>query len=229
MPEPPLPHESSTAVTTQAAGQSVDEGRGRIFPCDQCGADLVFHIGQQKMQCPFCGFVKDIDLPEDQLIVEQDFHAMLAAMQTWHDRRAPDQPARNEVRCESCGANVEFVGPLTSSECPYCASPLQRDDVHLAPNRIPVDGVLPFLFDHDAAQRNLRAWVQSRWFAPNDFRKKGVQGRFNGVYLPFWTYDSLTANRYTGQRGEHYWVTVGVGKNRRRERRTRWYPASGSF
>jgi hypothetical protein len=34
---------------------------------------------------------------------------------------------------------------------------------------------------------------------------------------------------YSGERGEHYYVTVGTGKDRRRERRTRWYPASGRF
>jgi hypothetical protein len=47
--------------------------------------------------------------------------------------------------------------------------------------------------------------------------------------MPYWTFDTLTANRYSGQRGEHYWVTTGSGKNKRRVRRTRWYPASGSF
>jgi len=30
-------------------------------------------------------------------------------------------------------------------------------------------------------------------------------------------------------RGDHYWVTVGSGKNRRRVRRTRWRPVSGRF
>ena len=67
------------------------------------------------------------------------------------------------------------------------------------------------------------------WFAPNDFRQTGAAGKFSGVYLPFWTYDTLTSNWYSGQRGEHYYVTVGTGKDQRQERRTRWYPASGSF
>ncbi len=39
----------------------------------------------------------------------------------------------------------------------------------------------------------------------------------------------MTFTAYSGQRGEHYWVTVGSGKNERREMRTRWYPASGRF
>ena len=85
------------------------------------------------------------------------------------------------------------------------------------------------MIEHDQAQINLKDWVESRWFAPNDFLKRGAEGKFNGVYLPYWTFDTLTFNVYSGQRGEHYYVTVGTGKNKRQERRTRWYPASGKF
>lgn len=49
------------------------------------------------------------------------------------------------------------------------------------------------------------------------------------MYLPYWTFDSLTANRYSGMRGEYYYVTTGSGKNKRTVRHTRWWPASGAF
>jgi hypothetical protein len=51
----------------------------------------------------------------------------------------------------------------------------------------------------------------------------------NGIYLSYYTFDSMTFTAYSGQRGEHYYVTVGSGKNQRTEQRTRWYPASGKF
>jgi hypothetical protein len=54
----------------------------------------------------------------------------------------------------------------------------------------------------------------------------------DGVYLPYWTYDSQTRTRYRGQRGKYYYENVsytdGQGNRKtRRERRTRWYPCSG--
>lgn len=101
--------------------------------------------------------------------------------------------------------------------------------MHDSPQRVPVDGVLPFRINHDTAQKNLKKWVHSRWFAPNSFRRKGIRGAFNGIYLPFWTFDSLTFNRYIGERGEHYYVEVKRGDQTHKERRTRWTPASGSF
>ena len=215
----------------------------RLQSCDwgQCAssADLKFNIGQQHLKCPYCGYSKELELAEDAAIEEQDFHAMLARVrelreqETDEEKTASDETAgtetANEVRCESCGANVVFLGTLTSSQCPYCASPIQRNDVHRCEVRVPVDAVLPFLIERDQAASNLKDWVQSRWFAPNLFLRRGAEGTFNGVYLPYWTFATLTFNVYSGQRGEYYYVTVGTGKNKRQERRTRWYPASGKF
>ena len=239
---PPFPPESPTSNTpfvsgsagsTQVAGEAVDEGKGRIFPCDNCGADLVFHIGQQSLKCPYCGSLKKLEPPPEESIAEQDFQAMLARLVELREQKdaakGDGEAQTSEVRCEACGGTVVFLGTLTSSECPYCSTPIQRDKIHGSPERVPVDGVLPFLVDREKAAENLKAWVRSRWFAPNKFLKRGVTGKFNGVYMPYWTYDAMTSNRYTGQRGEHYYVTVGTGKEQRRERRTRWYPASGSF
>lgn len=226
---PPLSVSPDAQGTTAKAGQSIDEGKGRTFPCEGCGADLKFHIGQQQLKCPYCGFEKEIKFADDAEVGEQDFHAMLARMRELREHDRHDTKGSSEIRCDSCGGTAVFVGPLTSSECPFCGSPLQRDNVHDAKDRVPVDGVMPFLIEKAKARGNLGDWVKSRWFAPNEFRRRGVDGKFNGVYMPYWTYDSMTFTRYSGQRGEHYWVTVGSGDKKRRERRTRWYPASGDF
>lgn len=223
---------------TLDTGRTFDEGAGRVFPCESCGADLEFHIGDQSLKCSFCGHVKQIELHPEDALVEQDFHAMLEQLQEWRDKAkssdstevADSASAIRELRCESCGGNVEFVGTLTSTHCPYCNSPVQLEHAHKSEEqRIPVDGVLPFQIDRNHAKANLGQWVSSRWFAPNNFRKQGAEGKFNGVYLSFFTFDSMTFTAYAGQRGEYYYVTVGSGKNQRRERRTRWYPASGRF
>jgi len=227
---------------TSSVGQTFDSGAGRIFPCEGCGADLEFHIGDQALRCRYCGFQKEIELDETVGVVEQDFHATLEKLRDWHEAEAQrkldsgdeqtagDSTTRNELRCDSCGGNVEFIGTLTSRHCPYCGSPVQLENAHkCTEQRIPVDGVLPFQIEHEHARKNLSRWVDSRWFAPNQFRKQGAEGKFNGVYLSYFTIDSMTYTAYTGRRGEHYWVTVGSGKNRRRQMRTRWYPASGRF
>jgi predicted RNA-binding Zn-ribbon protein involved in translation (DUF1610 family) len=226
------PQQDDAAPRRAGSGEAIDAGKGRIFPCDECGADLEFSIGSQSLKCPFCGAIKTIELPEETAIVEHDYLQMLEQVKSLQLQGHVNQEGADDehaIRCSSCGAEVVFQGTLTSSACPYCACPLQRDKIHDAPTRIPVDGVLPFQVSEPDAAGQLRQWVRSLWWAPNEFLRQGASGRFNGVYLPYYTFDSLTYTRYTGQRGDHYYVTVGEGNNRRTERRTNWTFCSGDF
>lgn len=215
--------------STNTAGQKAPETTGRVFPCDQCGADLVFNIGTQRLKCTRCGFEKVIDLAGEPPVVEQDLKSQLARLAQQRTQAQAAPVASQEVTCESCGATIVFNGTLTSKECDYCGAPRQLGGVHQATTRVPVDGVLPFLVEQKMAGGNLAGWVKSRWFAPNEFVRRGVDGRLAGIYLPYWTFDAMTHTWYSGQRGEHYYVTTGSGKNQRREMRTRWYAASGNF
>lgn len=234
----PEPTDSSTIDVPR--GQLVDDGRGRMFPCAQCGADLEFHIGLQSLRCGFCGHVQQLDVSAEGEVQEQDFHAMLSRLR--EQRQAQNEqreaalpttsaaPQHSEVTCGACSGTVEFYGTLTSTECPWCGNPVQLEGVHQASDdRIPVDGMLPFLIDREKARQNLANWVRSRWFAPSSFLRDGVEGKFQGVFLPYFTFDAMTATAWSGRRGDHYYVTVGSGKDQRRERRTSWRAVSGRF
>lgn len=224
---PPIP-ESAVHV-----GEATDDREGRFFPCEKCGADLRFHIGQQTLHCEYCGHDKVIELDSEAEIQERDYESMLQQIAEWRREGAESETEGSdtkEIRCESCGGNVEFSGTLTSSECPYCASPVQLEKAHKADaRRIPVDGVLPFVVTQPAAKESLARWMKSHWFAPSDFLSRGVQGQFNGVYLAFFTYDTMTFTRYDGERGEYYHETVKRGDETVKERKTRWYDANGEF
>jgi hypothetical protein len=55
----------------------------------------------------------------------------------------------------------------------------------------------------------------------------------DGVYLPYWTFDSQTTTSYRGARGDHYYVTErytdSQGKSQTRQvQKTRWRSASGT-
>ena len=226
---PPVPPQAQPHGSTRFAGELTDRGRGRTFPCPACGAGLEFHIGSQSLKCPFCGAEEPVVPAPDAAVEERDYRAMLARLRERHDAGSHQYDDMREVRCRSCGGTVLFAGTTTGTECPYCATPLQLSAAEQAKSRLALDGVLPFKVPEKKAAANLKEWVNSRWFAPNDFRKRGVTGKFNGVYLPYWTFDSLTHTRYTGRRGEHYYVTVGSGDEKRTVRRTRWYPAGGRF
>jgi DNA-directed RNA polymerase subunit RPC12/RpoP len=199
----------------------------RTYPCTTCGGQLEFDIGLQKLRCPHCGDVRDIIEDAGRVTAEQDFRAAVAA---GHRRAAADGPqlaGEKEVVCQNCGGHATFAGTLTATRCPYCATPIQRDDVHDAPTRLPVDGVLPFQVDERRARESLEAWIDNRWFAPSEFKKYKQTGSFTSIYASYFTYDADTSTWYQGRRGEEYTVTVGSGDKRRTETRVNWYPVSG--
>jgi len=46
------------------------------------------------------------------------------------------------------------------------------------------------------------------WFAPNDLKKYAdTTDKLNGMYIPYWTYDSETESSYSGERGTNYTTT----------------------
>jgi predicted RNA-binding Zn-ribbon protein involved in translation (DUF1610 family) len=215
---PPVPGERAMRHRTEQT---------RTYPCSACGGQLEFHAGKQRLRCPHCGNVQDIVEAPPAAGPEHDFATAVAAMKA-RATTAPSLAGEKEVVCQSCGGHTTFTGTLTATRCPYCATPIQRDDVHAAPDRLPVDGVVPFGVDERQARAALEKWVNSRRFAPSEFKRYRRTGSFASVYAAYFTYDADTVTSYHGQRGDEYKVTVGSGDKQRTETRVRWTPVAGT-
>lgn len=227
-PPPPVDDAESAAEALRARALRHRTEQTRTYPCLQCGGELEWDIGQQQLRCPFCGNVQDM-LDPDVEVVEQDLQEAIAALEAGAAASTGVQvEGEKEVVCQNCGGHTTFTGTLTATRCPYCATPIQRDDVHEAPARLTVDGVLPFQVDRPTAEAAIERWIDSRWFAPNEFKRYATTGSFNSVYCAYFTYDAFATTRYTGRRGDHYTVVVGSGQNQRTETRTRWTHAAGT-
>lgn len=141
-----------------------------------------------------------------------------------------------EVQCQSCGAMVTFTPPEVARQCDFCGVQIVAQAKSADPMLAP-EGVLPFRLTQQQANAGLRQWLQSRWFAPNALKSFAQPDSIHGIYLPFWTYDTNTTTYYTGERGEHYYVTETyyetdaqgrqVARNRQ-VRHTRWHSVSGT-
>jgi len=140
-----------------------------------------------------------------------------------------------QVTCAGCGSVVAFEPPEVAGICSFCGTAMVAEPKAADPLIAP-DGVLPFKVPKQGAFTQLQKWLSSRWFAPNALKRLARPDGMNGVYLPFWTYYCHADSTYSGERGEHYYVTEtytdrdssGNTVERTREvQHTRWYPASG--
>lgn len=200
------------------------------FGCTNCGADLHYEPGTTDLKCGYCGTENHIDVDVSKEIEELDFLTNLATAE-----KESEQLTINAIKCNACGSTSSIEKNLKSALCPYCSNALIIEDAH-EEHFLKPKSLLPFKLDKNEALNNFSKWIKKLWFAPNALKKAILDtDRFKGVYLPFWTYDSDTFTKYTGQRGEYYYVnesytTTENGKmvtKTRRVRKTRWYFTSG--
>jgi DNA-directed RNA polymerase subunit RPC12/RpoP len=222
----PLGSESSVEPPVESLAMFHVTESSRTYPCGACGGELHFDITTQLLRCAHCGNTHELR-ENDGVVRENDLSTGVALARSGRLAATRQVQGEKEIVCQNCGGHTTFTGALTANRCPYCATPVQRDDVHDAPERIPVDGVLPFQVDQAAAKQLIEKWIDSRWFAPSEFKTYHRTGSFESVYMAYFTYDADTSTRYSGARGDEYTVTVGSGDNRRTETRVRWTPVSG--
>ncbi len=216
----------------QAPPQTVAPDKVHRYPCPSCGAILVFDPQGGQLLCPYCGWKEQIPASAEQ-VQERSFEEYLRPRPGQMERLAQDAL---EVQCTSCGAIVTFVPPEVARECDFCGAQIVTQPKSADPTVAP-EGVLPFRITSQQATAAVKQWIASRWFAPNALKRFASPDAIDGVYLPFWTYDTHTTSYYTGARGEHYFETQhytetnsqghSVRKSRQ-VRKTRWYSASGT-
>ena len=201
----------------------------RRFPCAQCGAMLDYAVGTDSLVCRYCGHRNAI-ASDAARIEELDLHAALARLQA-AEATADAAPV---IECPSCAAEFALDDHVHAGECPFCGTTVVTGTGAARP--LKPQGILPFAVTAEAARAAYRKWLESLWFAPSAL-KAHARGdtALEGVYVPYWTYDSDTATAYSGQRGDVYYVTeryttVENGRSVTRTRqvpRIRWSPASG--
>lgn len=210
---------------------STPESAVKKFPCPSCGANLEFNPKSAQLKCPYCAWEDAIPESAEQ-VQERSYEEYLNKNRT---HLAKLSATALEVRCSDCGANVTFEPPHVAGQCPFCAASIVAQPKLADPTLAP-EGIVPFTIDRQKARESIQRWIGSRWFAPNALKQLAQQEKIQGVYLPFWTYDSYTTSHYSGERGEYYYITEtytetndqGETETKTREvRHTRWYFVSG--
>ncbi len=200
--------------------------------CQGCGAILKFKPGTHHLSCEYCGAENEIFNPDDQVVTIEE-----TSLEEYLQEglRKEEKIEIVTVRCDGCGGSFTFEPNLSSDFCPFCSSPKVIQGGTTASVYKP-GYLLPFDISRNKALSNYQHWLKSLWFAPGDLKHYADNNdHFNGMYIPFWTYDCHTRTQYSGARGRDYQVQRQVnvienGKSVTRTRyvtKTRWQHASG--
>jgi len=197
--------------------------------CVGCGAILQFKPGSKNLVCTYCGAENAI-AQSTETIEEIDYEKFVN-----EKLKQEEKIDIVTIRCNACGASITLDPNITSDQCPYCASNIVIKSGTTS-SLLKPKSLLPFVIERKKAAELFKNWISKLWFAPSDLKKADIANeKLNGIYVPYWTFDSSTHTWYTGQRGDYYYVTetyTTTENNQtvtktRRVRKTRWTSVSG--
>jgi hypothetical protein len=134
--------------------------------------------------------------------------------------------ARCEVECQSCGAITTLSVDALSSTCIFCGSNrvLQRQ---AAQDMLRPRHLIPFKLEQSACQSLTRDWLGSTWMVPGSLKQLSRLANFTGVYLPWWTFDSVTSATWRAEVGHTRTRRHHDGKEWREHTEVEWRWESG--
>ncbi len=201
------------------------------FPCEKCGAKLRFSASEGELKCEHCSHVNIIQRAFKN-IVEKDYDKAIEMLKN----SSSNTSEVTSIKCNSCAAVFNLSENVHASTCPYCSSAIVNETALYKP--LKPQGILPFKVTKKEAKELFKEWLKDLWFAPNKLKKySGQDSKLEGIYTPYWTYDSDTLSRYRGQRGDNYYVketytqTVdGQSQTKTRDvKKIRWSDVEGTL
>ena len=159
--------------------------------CPGCGATIGIKYDPEALNltCPFCGLVSKLPQPGTVPVIQElDFNSALQrASVNWGN-------IKKMITCANCGGSTIYDAEQVTGACPFCGStsvtPAAENSQIMAPQ-----AVIPFAVTKEQTQLCFDNFINSRRVA-----SKKVYGckleNVIGIYLPFWTYDTLSVSSY---------------------------------
>lgn len=184
------------------------------YRCKNCGGEVRFNVKEQRFMCEACKAEYAPELENDTVTVK-DFNIQKMLVSS------AELSGVKTARCESCGGEIFFDDKETAARCPMCGSAQIRQNA--AKVIITPDGIVPFAVDANDAQQSFRKFISKRFFAPSALKNAFEEGKLEGWYMPFWTFDADANAAYTGEGSK----SVKVMKDGKETTETKWFPVRG--
>lgn len=157
------------------------------FKCPQCGATTAFSVATGGLTCAHCGYFEAPDKTQVGRNAEKfefTIQNLERSAQGWGE-------VRSDLTCQNCGAQTSIPADRITHTCPFCGS--NRVIHHQAAQDILRPWYLiPFQIEADQCNRIASEWLKSSWMVPASLKNRAGINSFQGLYLPFWTFDART-------------------------------------
>ena len=153
--------------------------------CPNCGSNLFFDTEHSALMCGNCGGTFD---PET---MDSTGSFALANPEKNYDGKiemSEDDKRRQEIVCNSCGAQIVTDMNTAATFCSFCGSPAivtRRLTREFKP-----DYIIPFAFDKEKAMSLFKEHCAQIPHLPKNYVTDEVLAKMTGLYVPTWIISS---------------------------------------
>ncbi|MBR5931908.1 MAG: hypothetical protein IKZ95_07800 [Lachnospiraceae bacterium] len=145
--------------------------------CPSCGGKMVFDIAEQQLKCEFC-------------------NSRLTIQKYKSNNEGETQQMTYDTvvyTCRNCGAELTAPDEQAVAYCSYCGSEQMLSAKHeqaLRPKNI-----IPFKKTKEQAMEQYAKALKGKFYVPKEFKDPNFLEGFRGIYLPYFSYNTLVADR----------------------------------
>lgn len=189
------------------------------YYCQSCGGVMEFDVKSQALKCPNCDNIVEIDGNRED-VIEHNLNYGAIRKYTVTEKTTVT------MTCSGCGAPIEVDKNSTALACTYCGSNYVMAKQQM--ETIIPDGVVTFKITMDQVRDIFRNWIKKRYLAPGELKNLYQDGKFKGMYVPYWTFDADAVAHYRAMGGRHRTVHYRDRDGRMHTRVvTDWFPTHG--
>lgn len=165
------------------------EEKTMSYKCPACGSPLTYDPSG-KLTCAACGNEFEVDAVKKFSEAEENSGEGF----NWGDYKSGFENENEKLEntrvyvCKSCGAAIETDGTTAATHCPYCDNEVIINEQ--LTGSIKPNAVIPFSVDKKSAIEAVKNHFKGKKLLPNDFKSEHKLGKIQGVYVPFWLFDS---------------------------------------
>lgn len=150
-----------------------------IYKCKNCGGPVKYSATLGKFNCEYCNTVYSEDEVKALTLLSEREDVVVDAVNGDYV----------EYHCPSCGANIVTDETTVATNCYYCNNPIVMSG-KLESSQMPTK-VIPFRVDKKKALESFESWIKTKKFVPKSFfNDKQEIEEINGVYFPYWLYNT---------------------------------------
>ncbi len=150
-----------------------------IYKCENCGGPVKYSATLGKFNCEYCNTVYSEDEVKALTLLSEREDVVVDAVNGDYV----------EYHCPSCGANIVTDETTVATNCYYCNNPIVMSG-KLESSQMPTK-VIPFRVDKKKALESFDNWIKTKKFVPKSFyNDKQEIEEINGVYFPYWLYNT---------------------------------------